>query len=194
MLGRLLPDGRTLVYTRDDRGAGRLERAVVDANGVPLSSQPFFQSQDNVPNVRDFDVSADGRLIAFVAVEQGLRGDVFVSEIGNPREQWLVQESASRPRFSHDSRQLYLVRGLSDAEGRPEGQLVRVPLRVSPQIAFGPPEVVLRDRPDGPRIGSYDLAPDGHRLIMYKRVAPAAGDAVRLVLVQHPLAAVGRAR
>lgn len=193
MLGRLLSDGRTLIYTRDERGAGRLARAAIDRDGRGGSPRGLFPTE-SVPDVGDFDISADGRLIAFVARQQGQRGNVFISEIGDPREQWLVQEGANRPRFTRDGGHLFFIRGVADAQGRPQGQLVRVPIATFPRISIGPPEVVLLDRADGPRLGSYDVAPNGRRFLMYKPVAPTVSEGQRLVLVQQSIATVGHVR
>ncbi len=193
MLGRLLSDGRTLIYTRDERGAGRLERVALSTDGRVGPAQGLFPPE-GVPNVSDFDISADGRLIAFVVRRQGLRGDVFLAEIANPRDQWLVQESAMRPRFTRLGDHLYFIRGGADAQGRPQGQLVRVPIATSPRISIGPAQVVLNDREDGPRIASYDVAPDGRRFLMYKPAAPRVDETQRLVLLQQSVAAVGHVR
>jgi Tol biopolymer transport system component len=192
LLGRLLSDGRTLIYTRDERGAGRLARVAIDTDGAG-SPRGLFPT-GSPPDVGDFDISADGRLIAFVARPQGARGSVFISEIGDPREQWLVQEGANRPRFTRDGAHLFFIRGLVDAQGRPQGQLVRVSIATSPRISIGPPEVVLRDRADGPSLASYDVAPDGRRFLMHKPVAPTVGESQRLVLVQQSVAALGPVR
>ena len=183
MLGRLLSDGRTLIYTRDERGAGRVARVPLDTDGRVGSSQALFP-EGSVPNVGDFDISADGRWIAFVARQQALQGNVFIAEIANPREQWLVQESGNRPRFTRAGTHLFFVRGVADAQGRPQGQLVRMPIATSPRISIGPPQVVFHDSVDGPRIASYDVAPDGRRFLMYKPVAPRVDERQRLVLVQ----------
>jgi serine/threonine-protein kinase len=190
MLGRLLPDGRTLIYARDERGAGRLQRATIGDDGTLGPSQPVFP---DALNIGEFDISDDGRLIAFVARQPDSRSDVFLAELANPREQWLVQEGGTRPRFTRGGGQLFLARGSADAAGRPQGQLVRVSISTSPKIAIGAPVVVLRDQVDGARIGSYDVSSDGRRFLMWKPVAPRPDEGQRLVLIQNALvAASGR--
>jgi serine/threonine-protein kinase len=184
MLGRLLPDGRTLIYARDERGAGRLQRATIGADGSLGPSEPLFP---DALNVREFDISEDGRLIAFVVRQPNSRLDVFLAELANPREQWLVQEGSNRPRFTRGGKQLFFARGAADAAGRPQGQLVRVSLATSPKISIGAPAVVLRDNADGPRIGSYDVSPDGQRFLLWKPVPPKPDEGQRLVLIQHAI-------
>ena len=184
MLGRLLADGRTLIYTRDERGAGRLERATIGDDGTVGPSQPVFP---DAVNVGEFDVSDDGRLIAFVARQPDSRLDVFLADLANPREQWLVQEGGNRPRFSRRGEQLFFARGAAGAAGRPQGQLVRVSISTSPAIAIGAPVVVLRDQADGPRVATFDVSADGQRFLMWKPVAPMPDEGQRLVLIQNAL-------
>jgi hypothetical protein len=44
---------------------------------------------------------------------------------------------------------------------------------------------VLIDRPGGPSLGSYDISPDGTRLLAFKPVAPRPEEGRRLVLVER---------
>ena len=184
-VGRLLPGGRTLIFSRDDRGRGYLRRLTLGEDGTPESDEPLLPGSD-APSATEFDVSADGQLIAFgVASQEGQRRDVYVAELANPRDRFLVQEGANRPRFTRDGRTLYFNRGGADAQGRPRGELARVSITRAPQLSFGPPDVVLTERPDGPYIGSYDVAPDGTRILAFKPVAPRPEEGRRLILVER---------
>jgi tRNA A-37 threonylcarbamoyl transferase component Bud32 len=184
MAGRLLPDGRTLIFTEDHRGAGRLSRLVIGQDGQAGAATPLFP-EGSVRNAGDFDLSADGRLIAFVSTEQGERGDVHLAEIDRPSQRFVVQVGGNRPRFTANGRYLYFVRGAVDAGGRPRGELARVSIATSPRLSLGPVEVVLPIGPDGPALTGYDVSPDGQRMLTLKPIPPRPGDARRLVLVER---------
>jgi hypothetical protein len=183
LLGRLLPDGRTLIFSRDERGRGYLTRLVLGANAAPGPAESLFPGTD-APEVLEFDLSASGQLIAFaVGAQEGQRRDVWVAEIRNLRERFLVQEGANRPRFARDGRELYFMRGTTDAQGRPQGELARVSIATTPRLSFTSPDVVLTQRPDGPYLTSYDVVPDATRIIAFKPVAPRPDEGRRVVLV-----------
>ena len=179
--GRLLSDG-TLIYTGSGSDRG-LRRMVIDGDPGRSHPSPVLEPGETL-NVRDLDLSPDGRLIAFAALGAGGRSDVFVAQVANPGEQWLVQEGGTRPRFTRDGSRLYVTRGVVDQAGRPQGQLVGRTVAMRPRIAFGPPEVVLKDHAGGLLLSSYDVALDGKRFLMFKPVEAAAVDNARLILVQ----------
>jgi hypothetical protein len=54
-------------------------------------------------------------------------------------------------------------------------------------MAIGVPAVVLRDAPGGPRLSTYDVSPDGRRVLMWKPVPVAPGQGERFVLVLNGL-------
>jgi Tol biopolymer transport system component len=191
MHARVLADGRTLVVARDDRGTARLARATIAADGTAGAGTPLF-TRDPPPDTGAFDVSADGRLIAYMVRQPNERNDVFLASLAAPDEQYLVQEGGGRPRFTRDGSSLLFVRGAGDASGRPQGELVRVPVAPGPPISIGAPVVVFRDSPGSPRLGTFDTSADGRRFLMWKPVPPRPGEGQRLVLVQHALAAAGR--
>jgi hypothetical protein len=181
LLGRLLPDGRTLIFSADDRGVGRLSRLTV-SHASTSTAAPLFPGSGEL-RAGDFDISADGRLIAFVAYRQGQRGDVYLAAIDDPGERFLVQEGGARPRFTGDGRHLYFARGTADADGRPRGELVRVALSTRPRVALGPVEVLHRIRPDGPALATYDVGIDGRRVLAFRDVPPRPNEGQRLVLI-----------
>jgi tRNA A-37 threonylcarbamoyl transferase component Bud32 len=185
LLGRLMPDGRTLIFTAEDRGVGRLSRVTIGTDGQPGSVEALFPGQDVAPRVGEFDISADGRLIALVQYRQGERGDVYIAELDRPADLFLVQEGARYPRFTGDGRHLFLVRGREDPAGRPVGELARVPLSVRPRLSLGPVEGLLPIRPDGPMLATYDVVSDGTRVLAFKNAAPRPEDSRRLVLVER---------
>ena len=184
--GRVLADGRTLIYTRDDRGAGRLMRARIGDDGR-AESAALLLPRDDQPNVGDFDVSADGRLVAYVVRDPSQRGDVYLAEIARPGEQWLVQEGGARPRFAQDE-QLFFLRGAEDPSGQRRGQLVRVRMTMSPTISIGSPTVVLQETNASLAMISYDVAPDGRRFLMWKASPAPAGTGQRFILAENAIA------
>ena len=188
--GRILPDGRTLIFVHDDRGTQRLARAAIGPDGRAGTGEPLFEGAA-ASNTSDFDVSGDGRLVAFMVRRSNQRTDLLVAPLATPAEQYLVQEGASRPRFTPDGRHLFFIRGAVDAQGQPQGQLVRVSIASAPAILIGPPVVVSRDRPGGPRLGTYDSS-DGRRFLMWKPVPSRAGEEQRLILVENGLPAARR--
>jgi dipeptidyl aminopeptidase/acylaminoacyl peptidase len=184
LLGRLMPDHRTLIFTADDRGVGRLSRATVTGGSTPAAVTPLFPDS-GAWRAGDFDISADGRMIAFVARRQGQRTDIYLAAIDDPGERFLVYEGGNRPRFTGDGRYLYFVRGTADADGRPRGELVRVPLSTRPRVVLGPVETLLPIRPDGPALATYDVGIDGRRVLAFKDVPPRPEEGRRLVLVER---------
>jgi hypothetical protein len=185
-LGRLMPDGRTLIYSRDVRGAGVIEQTAIGSNGRVEPGRPLFPD-DPQPNARDFELSSDGRLIAYVVVQANRRNDVFLARIASPADRWLIQEGGNRPRFTSEGRELFFVRGARNAQGLPQGELVKVSVGSGPAMAIGVPAVVLRDAPGGPRLSTYDVSPDGRRVLMWKPVPVAPGQGERFVLVLNGL-------
>lgn len=187
-LGRLLPDGRTLIYLHDERGRGLLRVAAIAADGT-TEGKPLFQV-DHQTNVRDFDVSSDGRLLAYVLVQPDGRGDIYLVDLRDLTAQRLVHEGGMRPRFSGDGRELFFTAGARDEQGQREGRLMRVAVTSASTVTVGPANQVLRDVPNGFLLSTYDVAPEGDRFLMWKPVPPAPGERQRLVFVQNALSAV----
>jgi len=64
---------------------------------------------------------------------------------------------------------------------------------MQPVVKIGVPMQMLDGaRADAPRLGGYDVSPDGKRFLMWKLVPQAPGEGTRAVLVQNWTAAVGR--
>jgi hypothetical protein len=162
---------------------GILESGAIGADGRVTGAQPVFAREEPQPNVREFDISADGRFIAYVVAQPDRRTDVFLARISSPSERWLIQEGGTRPRFAADGRLLFLTRGAADAQGRRQGQLVKVTIAPGPTMVIGRPVVVLHDGPASPWITSFDVTPDGRRVLMWKPLPP--GQEARYVLVQN---------
>ena len=181
-VGRVLPDGRTLIFLRDERGRRRLRSATIGATGV-VEDKALFATESQ-PIVRDFDVSRSGRLVAYVVVQPDRRGDIYLVDLSDVRAQRLVHEGGNRPRFAGDS-QLFFATGTPE-EDKPGGRLMRVSLNAGSSISIGAATEVFRETPDGPRLMTYDVTPDGDRLLMWKPVQ-SPGAQPRFVLIQNAL-------
>jgi len=189
-LGRILPDGRTLIYVQDERGAGRLRSASISPDGT-VADTPLLPGGDQ-PNVRDFDVSPDGRLLAYAAQQPSRRGDIYLIALHDVTARRLVQEGGNRPRFARDGSQLFFVSGGEGEQGQPRGRLMRVAVTSGASIALAAADEILREVPGGPLITTYDVAPDGDRFLMWKPAARSPDAGGRLVFVQNALQALQR--
>ena len=108
---QMTADGSQVFFLRDLRGAHQLFRAAVQGEGSLGPPAPVFPGT-GAPNVRSFDVSPDGRLLAFTTdnVDSPLR-NVVVTTLPDSRERRQVTASGrERPRFSRDGRELYSCR------------------------------------------------------------------------------------
>jgi hypothetical protein len=187
LAARMVEGRRQIYFTRDERGATRLRRGTLGPEGTAESSEPVFP--DNAePNVHWFDVSRDGRLLAFTDRSQSSRPNVFVTTLPDVRERRQVtSNSGSRPRFSRDGKLLWYFSPTPQA-GATRGQFNVVPLTTD-SLAIGAPSAVLvQDAADGVSFPMFDVAKDG-RLLVTRRADPQPGDEARVVLMQNWLAA-----
>jgi hypothetical protein len=178
-------DGRTLYFTFDDRSYGRLRRASILPDGSLGPITPVFPATDE-PNVRTFDISSDGALLAFSAEQQDQKLSVFVTELPAATSRWLVVDGGTRPRFSPTGREIFYQQGATSDRSAPAlGLFMSVPFTSTPVFKLGVPvQIVDESSPDAPTLGGYDIAPDGKRFLMWK-AASAAGGGTRVVLLQN---------
>jgi hypothetical protein len=189
---RMVADGSQVLFLRDERGALRLFRAPVQADGSLGPAAPVFAERD-APQVRTFDVSADGRLLAFTTANNDTQQlNVIVTTLPDLRERRQVTSSGgNRPLFSRDGRELYFLSGQRDTAGLTRGQLNVVSIRPSPLTVGVPETVVVAGENGGPTISVFDIAGDG-RLLMTRKAPAAAGDEGRAVLRQNWMAAISK--
>jgi Tol biopolymer transport system component len=186
IFGRISPDSRHLVWITDERGQGRLRYAPWDADGALGEAKPAFRGAEQV-NVRQFDLSPDGRLLAYSGREANATElSIYLTDFPDGETRWRVPlEGAISPRFSHDGKELYFLGGarLGGARAR---DLMRLPLTLSPSFKLGRAVPRVPGGADGnaPASTAYDVARDG-RVLMTRRLATAAGETSRLVLVQN---------
>ena len=185
-------DGRELIFNREEQAQFRLYRAPIQSDGSVGKAEPLFAAAD-APNANAFDLSPDGRLLAFTDREQRTgQINVFVAAYPDLRERRQVTAGGSLPRFSRDSRQLYFIGGartIGPARSVTIGELRAVAVTHSP-LSVGPARVLMNDQPGSQTtLTGFDLGRDG-RVLMTNRVPSTAGDEGRLVLLQNwPMAA-----
>jgi hypothetical protein len=179
--------GRPEIYfNRDERGANRLRRAALRPDGTVDTLEPIFPGNPE-PRVRWFDVSPDGRLLAFTDGSPQ-QTNVFVTTLPDLRERRQVTSSGGRqPRFSRDGKELFYVSGTGTG-GSPR-QLNAVSLAMNPLTIGAPSVVLVEDSARGVSLMSFDQAADG-RLLMTRRADALPGDEARAVLMQNWLAAI----
>ena len=187
MAARMAAGGKAIYFTRDEKGAGRLRRATLGPNGTVEGSEALFPANGE-PGVRFFDVSPDGRLLAFTDVSGNGPQNVFVTTLPDLRERRQVTSNGgSRPKFASDGKALWYFSPTSQA-GAVRGQVNVVPVTTAP-FTVGAPSIVLTfDPADGTSFPLFGVAQDG-RLLITRRADPQPGDEARVVLMQNWLAA-----
>ena len=187
---RMVADGSQVLFLRDERGALGLFRAPVQTDGSLGPAAPVFAERD-APHIRTFDVSPDGRLLAFSTTNSDMpQLNVIVTTLPDLRERRQVTSSGgNRPLFSRDGRELYFLSGQRDSAGLTRGQLNVVSIRTSPLTVGVPETVLVAGENAGPALSGFDVAADG-RLLMTRKAPAAPGDEGRAVLRQNWMAAI----
>jgi Tol biopolymer transport system component len=138
-----LPDGQIVYDTRDD---GLLHIWVADSAGPQRQQLSPDKAEERQP-----DVSADGRLVAFISKRSGNAALWVMDADGrNARRLTSTDLQAWRPRFAPDGQSIFFVMERND-----------VPMIARISVAGGEPEVVARDV----YMETYfDISPDGQRV------------------------------
>ena|SRR5436190_5462604 len=184
----MTPDGKSLLFLVDDNGRGRVRVAPLGPDGSVGAIGDVFPAQDR-PNVRWFDLSPDGRLLAYVAEDPTQRLDVFITDFPDATGRWQVRAGGNLARFSPSGNELHYLSG-SGKNGTvdPKGHFNVVSIASGPPVRIGA-ETTLFDlgTPQSPTLGrmGYSFAPDGKRLLIARPVAREAIASNRVVLVQN---------
>jgi serine/threonine-protein kinase len=197
IFARMTSDGHELLFNRDERGRTPLYRAAMLPDGTVGEPQPVFTGADESASIRYFDVSPDGKLLAFTITDaQTGQSNVHVVSYPDLRQRRQVTtDGGTAPRFSPTGRELYFLAGFRrPGAGVTSGQL-RVASVTPAPLSVGVPKTLLTEDADASagslRIGAFDISRDG-RLLM-TRVAPSAsGTEPRMVLLQNWPALVGK--
>jgi hypothetical protein len=183
--------GRPEIYfTRDERGAWRLRRAALQADGT-VSAPEAILGASTEPMVRWFDVSSDGRLLAFTDADGDTRlTNIFVATLPDLRERRQVTSTGGvQPKFSRDNTQLFYFSGTRTDAGTTHAQLSAVSITMNPLTISAPSVVLVEDPARGLTFTAFDVAADG-RLLMTRRAGASPGDEARVVFVQNWVAAI----
>jgi Tol biopolymer transport system component len=186
VVAQMTPDGRELLFSRDERSHFRLYRSPIQSDGSAGESVRVFPAADD-PSAEHFDLSPDGKLLAFTGrAPANNQLNVFVTTWPDLRErQQVTTEGGTWPRFSKDSRRLfYGSRGRERATGITRGEIRVASVTTSPLTVGASRLLVVDSDPNAPNLSSFAVASDD-RLLMTRVAPPAPGDAARMVLLQN---------
>jgi serine/threonine-protein kinase len=168
------PDGAWFIHRTSSnvQGAGDIlgQRRGQDTPPVPLVATGFNEFAPAF--------SPDGRWLAYSSTETGAT-EIFVVPFPNTGDaKWLVSvRGGTEPLWSRDGRELFYRNS--------QGEMVAVRVQTDPVFSVGPASVLFSDaayrRTSVHR--QYDVAPDGERFLMIRRVGGEAES--RLILVQN---------
>ena len=169
-------DGRALVIVELD-GETLRDIGVLSMNG----DQAIDWLLEGNASEQSPDVSPNGRWLAYMTAESG-QFEVFVSPFPSVSEgRWKVSQAGGfSPRWGPDSRELFYQTG--------DGAIMVATNVTEPTFAPGIP-VRLLDGPYvvGERRRTFDLSPDGQRLLMLKESAgaDAPSNQSQVILIQN---------
>ena len=182
------PDHKEVIFNQDVRSIARLQRAPILPDGSAGTPQPLFSGSQ--PDARYFDLSPDGKLLAFTVADANTRQtNVFVATYPGLSERLQVTSNGGTgPRFSRDGKLLYYLTG-TRVNGTPRGQLYVVPITTAPLDTGA--STLLFTEGEGVAAGeralsimAVETASDG-RLLMTRRVPTPPSDQARLMLLQN---------
>jgi Tol biopolymer transport system component len=187
MAAQMTPDGKQIVFSRDERSHYKLYRAQLHPDGTAGDAVPVFPAAAD-PNVRYFELSPDGTLLAFTDIEPvSNRLNIFVTDWPNMRErQQVTSEGGVAPRFSRDSRRVfYRSGGRATSTGVTRGELRVVAITTKP-LSVGTSRLLMLDGEPGTPSLNHSFAVGADDQLLMLRVAPTSpGDVARMVLLQN---------
>jgi serine/threonine protein kinase/Tol biopolymer transport system component len=148
------PDGKTLLFSAHSP-AGPQSIQTLSVGGSD-NVQPFLQGPFNLYQAR---FSTDGRWIAYTTEESGRR-EVCVQTFPGPGGKWMVStEGGESPRWSHNGREIFFLRG---------DELMSVDVETQPAFKAGTPRALFSVA-GYLGYGSYDVASDAQHFLMIKQ-------------------------
>jgi hypothetical protein len=105
-------------------------------------------------------LSPNGDWIAYTVLDRGTY-QVYVRPFQGGAPTQISTDGGSQPRWSRDGLDVFY---------RGRGRFLRVPIRTSPELVIGKPEVLFDDTYHATDAGppNYDVSPDGRRFLMIK--------------------------
>ncbi len=171
------PDGSTLAF---------IEQTVETGNDIwvlPLSGDrephPILRTRFNEAQP---EFSPDGSWLAYTSDESG-RQEVYVQPYPGPGNRQPISTDGGRePVWSRNGRELFFMT-------LPQGNLTRmmaVPVTTGPTLVAGTPHTLF----EGPYVTQniirlYNVAPDGSRFLLIRRVERPPLKLTQMILVQH---------
>jgi serine/threonine-protein kinase len=165
------------LFRDDSESAGTtiLSSTPEEASGG-IKPRPLFASRSR-PSA--FDLSTDGRLLAYQSNETG-RVEVWVTPYPGPGPRVVVStDGGEAPRWNPKGRELFYRNGT---------RFIAVDIDTVPTLRAGSPKVLF-DSPDtspalgAQRILSYDVSPDGKRFLLIKPEAVSEqANSVRVIV------------
>ena len=159
-------DGKYLFYERISTETGLdlwyLER---DEDSGDWEPRPFLQTPFAE---RDAQFSPDGRYVAYVSDETG-QDEVYVWSFPGAGRKWTVSTSGGgQPRWSRDGKELFYLKGR---------ELVAASVSTNPSFSVDS----VAPLPGVESSGSYDISPDGRRILSFEPVGEAPEQLIRVV-------------
>ena len=149
------PDGRTLLFTREDSKTGGDLWELPSDQGAP--ARPLLVRPSS--NETDAVFSPNGRWVAFSSNESG-RVEVYVARYPSLQEKVTVSTGGGEvPVWSHDGKELFYRRGQS---------MMGVQVDTTARFRASTPKVLFSN-PSYVGVGgdlSFDVTPDGRRFLM----------------------------
>ena len=191
-LGVVSPNGRELLFIVDEGGSMHLRSATLAGDGSAGPGRRVF-TVDPEPDVRDFAVSPDGRLLAYVDYKAG-QADLLLTKFPGAEGRWQVVANGGRALWATDG-SLRWARGtgelffaLSNMADPSRAQIMSAEVVADRAITISRPVPLFEAAFDDVAPG-FDIAPDGKSVFMRRRAAaPQPDTRARFVLVQNWLA------
>jgi len=165
-----------------ENGKRRLRQATLLADGSLTPPAPLIQAQPE-PDIEDARFSPDGQLVAYSTDDPG-QPDVFLTRFPSGAGPWQVSSEGGRnPRWAKGGREVFYISG----SGPSRRSMVSVAIDPAHDPPVGAATALFAIDPKWIRSGemSYDLPPDGERLLAVREASGTAGRAQRMILVQN---------
>ena len=175
--GILAPDGRSLVFVVDERGALRLRYAERSTDGTIGAAQRLIRTEPEPNQVVAASFSPDGRFVAYAHRGPAGEGGLFITRFPSGEGRWQVEgaSAATRPNvgivWSRLSKELFF---LVPGKDRDTFELRAVAIDADPGVGLASPTVLFSVDAVTAAAG-FDAAPDGRSFVLRREARPASG-------------------